>query len=75
MNVIAISEKGASSIVDPDRRQRLEKDGVYHDFLEKQGFVFGSVQMSLFDENFLLRQGHRELRLWPFVQYDPRMVC
>ena len=37
--------------------------------------MFGSIQMPLFEENFLLRQGHKEVRIWPFEEYDPRMVC
>ena len=37
--------------------------------------MFGSIQMSLFDESYLLRQGRKELRLWPFEEFDPRMVC
>jgi hypothetical protein len=32
----------------------------------KTGFVLGSCQISLFDESYLLRQGLRDVRLWPF---------
>jgi hypothetical protein len=31
--------------------------------------------MTLFDEKFLLRQGPKELRLWPFEAFSARMVC
>jgi len=41
----------------------------------QEGFVLGSCQISLFDENFLARQGSCELRLWPFENFSPRMVC
>ena len=49
--------------------------GSHASWKKLDGFVFGSIQMSLFDDNFLLRQGRKEVRLWPFEQYDPRMVC
>ena len=51
------------------------KEMIKHHFVHKEGFVFGSCQVSLFDENFLIRQGGRELRLWPFEMFNPRMVC
>jgi hypothetical protein len=37
--------------------------------------VVGSCQISLFDENFLARQGICDLRLWPYESFKPRMVC
>jgi hypothetical protein len=44
-------------------------------FTKTKAFVIGSCQVSLFNECYLLRQGHRNLSLWPFVAFDPRMVC
>ena len=35
----------------------------------------GSCSVSLFDERFLIRQGKRDCRLWPFDVFQPRMVC
>ena len=31
--------------------------------------------MSLYDEDYELRQGTKELKMWPFKPYNPRMVC
>lgn len=81
LNVIVLPEEGScKKIVKPDTvipivaRDINDKKRRYT-FVQKEGFVFGSIQMSLFDENFLLRQGRKELRMWPFEEYDPRMVC
>jgi hypothetical protein len=46
-----------------------------NNFVIREGMVLGSCSLTLFDEKFLLRQGKRELRLWPFVAFHPRMVC
>ena len=40
-----------------------------------EGLVLGSVSKSLFDEDFYLRQGSNELKMWPFREFNPRMVC
>ena len=37
--------------------------------------MLGSCQVSIFDESYLLRQGPRELVLWPFQKYARHMVC
>lgn len=81
INVIVLPEKDScKKIINPDRpiTKSLKQDDktkrIYH-FTLKEGFVFGSIQMSLFEENFLLRQGRKEVRIWPFEEYDPRMVC
>lgn len=81
LNVILIPEPGSCSILKPDKKMTLEQkshnseEQVKYHFVQKEGFVFGSCQVSLFDENFLIRQGRREMRLWPFEMYNPRMVC
>ena len=41
----------------------------------REGMVLGSCTMTLFDEKFLLRQGPKEFRLWPFLPFSARMVC
>jgi len=41
----------------------------------REGMVLGSCSMTLFDEKFLLRQGAKEFRLWPFEPFSARMVC
>ena len=80
MNIIVLPEKDScKKIIKPDKAKKLsagEGDTkTEHDFVEKQGFVFGSIQLPLFDGNLLLKQGKKEFNLWPFEQYDPRMVC
>ena len=44
-------------------------------YAKTKAHVLGSCQVSLFDESYLLRQGPRNLSLWPFMAFDPRMVC
>lgn len=51
------------------------KGTITQKFVQREGFVLGSCQVSLFDETFLIRQGKRECRLWPFESFQPRMVC
>ena len=84
LNVILLPKQGSCKIISKDKKLILdiEKDKesqdksiIKHHFVHKEGFVFGSCQVSLFDENFLIRQGGRELRLWPFEMFNPRMVC
>ena len=43
--------------------------------VHREGFVLGSCSLTLFDEKYLLRQGPKELRLWPFEAFNPRMAC
>ena len=67
----------------PKSVQNLSKEGkpieteVEQDYNQEKvtGYILGSCQISIFDENFLVRQGKRELRLWPFESFIPRMVC
>lgn len=84
LNVILIPKAGSCKAIKSDKKLTLEilrnketdnKEMIKHHFVHKEGFVFGSCQVSLFDENFLIRQGGRELRLWPFEMFNPRMVC
>ena len=84
LNVILLPKQGSCKIISKDKKLTLDiekdkeaqhKEIIKHHFVHKEGFVFGSCQVSLFDENFLIRQGGRELRLWPFEMFNPRMVC
>ena len=77
MNIIVLPEKDScKKVIKADKAKKVsDPEGGEHDFVEKQGFVFGSIQLSLFDENLLLKQGRKQFNLWPFEQYDPRMVC
>jgi hypothetical protein len=87
LNVILIPEPGSCKILKPDKKlvvptaratnneQKTQHETVKHCFVQREGFVFGSCQVSLFDESFLIRQGRREMRLWPLEMYNPRMVC
>ena len=80
MNIIVLPESGSCKSL---KKDCLEEAGYENDlgerrtatFVRKEGLVFGSCQVSLFDETFLLRQGRKEMRLWPFEEYSPRMVC
>ena len=42
---------------------------------DRTGYVLGSVSTSIFEANHLMKFGHRDLKLWPFEAFDPRMVC
>ena len=76
MNIIVLPEQDScKKVIKADRARKLVDAGKEYDFVEKQGFVFGSIQLPLFDENLLLKQGKKSFNLWPFEQYDPRMVC
>ena len=84
LNVILIPKAGSCKAINKDKKLTLDiikdkeapnSEVIKHHFVQKEGFVFGSCQVSLFDENFLIRQGGRELRLWPFEMFNPRMVC
>jgi hypothetical protein len=78
-NVILLPEPGSCSAIGKTKAvmAKVEDGNEVHTarFETKEGFVLGSAQVSLFDESFLIRQGKRELRLWPFESFNPRMVC
>ena len=75
-NVILLPEPGScKAINDKPTVFFVENDKTKHKFETKEGFVLGSCQISLFDESFLIRQGKKDLRLWPFESFNPRMVC
>jgi len=80
MNIIVLPDDGQCKILRRESRATQEYKNNRDEtrtanFIRKEGLVFGSCQVSLFDETFLLRQGRKEMRLWPFEQYQPRMVC
>ena len=60
LNVILIPKPGSCKIVKPDKKLTLDlktknDDTHKYHFVHKEGFVFGSCQVSLFDESFLIR--------------------
>lgn len=68
-NIILLPEPGSCTVIKADKVLSGQK------FVQREGIVLGSCQVSLFDESFLIRQGRRECRLWPFESFQPRMVC
>ena len=76
-NVILLPEPGSCNVIKSDKVliEPDEEGRVPQKFVLREGFVLGSCQVSLFDESFLIRQGKRECRLWPFESFMPRMVC
>ena len=67
-NVILLPEPGSCSAVKADRTATNPEDPS-HKYVQREGLVLGSCQVSLFDESFLIRQGRRECRLWPFESF------
>ena len=74
LNIIVLPEQGSVStkVLKKDFTEKfVHKDprGASRTvtFTRREGLVFGSCQVSLFDENFTLRQGARDMRLWPFT--------
>ena len=61
LNVIFIPKPGSCKIIKPDKKLTLDlqtsksDETVKYHFIHKEGFVFGSCQVSLFDESFLIR--------------------
>ena len=62
LNVILLPKKGTCEIVKGDKKMHLDlkehentEVAIRHQFVQKEGFVFGSCQVSLFDESFLIR--------------------
>lgn len=41
----------------------------------RNGFVLGSVCLSVFEANHVLKGGLRDLQVWPFQAFDPLMIC
>ena len=76
-NVILLPESGSCKVVKADKQIIINdlESKVTHKFTQREGLVLGSCQVSIFDESFLIRQGKRECRLWPFESFVPRMVC
>lgn len=79
-NIILLPEPGSCKVVKPDKQINFFQDKDNNTtqkfvFVQREGLVMGSCQVSLFDESFLIRQGKRECRLWPFESFQPRMVC
>ena len=70
-NIVLLPEPGSCAVVkadkqiivtDPESKQQSK-------FVQREGLVLGSCQVSLFDERFLIRQGRRECRLWPLESF------
>jgi hypothetical protein len=77
-NVILLPEQGSCNVIKADKQFVHEeqivlkedtKKTITQKFVQREGFVLGSCQVSLFDETFLIRQGKRECRLWPFESF------
>jgi hypothetical protein len=41
----------------------------------REGYIYGSVCMPLFDLNRRLKQGNRRLLAWPLQKFDERYIC
>ena len=88
-NIILLPEAGSCKYIKADKEvtgyyeepknneeSKFEDSKFYiQKFLKRQGFVLGSCSLSIFDERFLIRQGRRECRMWPFESFHPRRVC
>lgn len=42
---------------------------------DREGYIFGSVAMPLFDLNRRLKQGEIRLLAWPLQKFDERYIC
>ena len=70
-NVILLPEPGSCAVIKADKQilHKVEENQntlSKMKFVQREGLVLGSCQVSLFDESFLIRQGRRECRLWHF---------
>jgi hypothetical protein len=42
---------------------------------KREGFIYGSVTMPLFDLNRRMKQGNQRLLVWPLQKFDERFIC
>ena len=69
MNVIAIPQAGSSGLLKKPIQSSEDDSYIV------EGLVLGSISLSVFDSHFKLRQGFKSMCLWPFIEFNPRMVC
>ena len=69
MNLIAIPQVGSCSLLKKQVQSNEDESYIV------EGLVLGSISQSIFDSHFILRQGDREMSLWPLREFNPRMVC